>query len=120
MFFNEDYLRVSKPVTTDGVNLKLNPDGTRVMKVTHAPKSARKHLEVRNQSLPNNLKMVIEDVKFIPYEPKPVVQVSEEIAKANARIAELEAELSKKVVAEMNAKTAKTAAAPKTVTNETA
>ena len=106
MLFNEDYLRVSRPITTDGVNLKLK-DGKVQYKVIHLPKTARKFLETQNANTPDNLKVKIELVPFVPYEPKPVPTVNAELEAKDKEIAELKELLNKKTVADLQKKSAK-------------
>lgn len=91
--FSENHLRVSKPVTTDGVNLALDSEGKRKMKTVHLPKSAKPYIELRNKKLPDNLKIKIEEIPG--YTPAPV---NNEVEILKAKIAELEAEKNKKPV----------------------
>lgn len=93
-FFNEPYLRVLTPRTTNGMYPKMGPDGRQEMKETHLPLSARPMLEGHNRKLPDALKKKIEVVNPVPafngyqtiQEPAPV---QDELL---AKIAELEAQ----------------------------
>lgn len=66
--FDQDYLRVSKPITTDGLNLALDKEGKRRMKIVHMPLSAEPYLKRRNDKLPDNLKLLIEKVQAKPFQ----------------------------------------------------
>jgi hypothetical protein len=59
-FLNSDHLRVVTPVTTNGVQPKLDDRGTQVYKETLLPLSAKKALMEQNNNLPNHLKKTIE------------------------------------------------------------
>lgn len=62
MFTQGSYLRVLSPRTTNGNNLMT--DGDRVLyKEEHLPLTAKKYLELQNQSLPAHLKKRIEVVQ---------------------------------------------------------
>lgn len=62
MFFKGTYLRVLKPRTTNGVNVKIGDDGRMEYKEVHLPLTAKKNLEIRNAKKPDHLKMKIEVV----------------------------------------------------------
>lgn len=66
--FDQDYLRVLKPITTDGINLVFNADGTKKVKVVHMPLSAEPYLKKVNEKKTDNLKLVIEKVQAKPFE----------------------------------------------------
>lgn len=68
-----DYLRVSKPLTSDGVNLIVKDDKMQYKEV-FLPLRSQKHIERKNERLGNNLKMKIEVVKN---EPLPKKQKNE-------------------------------------------
>lgn len=88
--FDQDHLRVLKPVTTDGLNLALDKEGKRRMKTVYMPLSAEPYLIKRNAKLPDNLKLVIERVQGIP--PTPTVNATAEIETLKALLAQAEAE----------------------------
>lgn len=60
--FKGDYLRVSTPVTTNGMVPKM-VNGNVVYKESHLPVTALKHINKRNDKLPGHLKMKIERVE---------------------------------------------------------
>lgn len=71
MFFNEKHIRVSKPITSNGINPIIDDRGQIKYKVTHLPFTAKKHLDQRNAKLPSHLKMKIEVIDFnAPVEPE--------------------------------------------------
>jgi hypothetical protein len=74
------YLRVSTPQTTDGTNLKYDAKQRIVMKETHLPLTARKHLERENSVLPVHLQHIIEEVSNeAPPKGKPGRKKKEEV-----------------------------------------
>lgn len=91
--FDQDHLRVLKPVTTDGLNLALDKEGKRRMKTVYMPLSAEPYLVRRNAKLPDNLKLIIERVQGIP--PAPTVNATAEIETLKALLAQAEAEKEK-------------------------
>ena len=71
--FSNDFLRITKPVTKDGVNL-IYKDDKPVFKEHHAPIVAKTAFERRNKALPDHLKLKIEVVKGEAVQrPLPVV-----------------------------------------------
>lgn len=58
--FPGEFLRILKPVTKDGVNLKYDDDMQPIYKESHAPVSSKKYFEAENVRLPSQLRMVIE------------------------------------------------------------
>lgn len=91
--FDQDYLRVSKPITTDGLNLALDKEGKRRMKIVHMPLSAEPYLKRRNDKLPDNLKLVIERVQAKPLQAP--ANPNTEIETLKALLAQSEAEKEK-------------------------
>lgn len=92
--FDQDYLRVSKPITTDGLNLALDKDGKRRMKIIHMPLSAESYLKRRNEKLPDNLKLVIEKVEAVKTFQAPT-NANAEIETLKTLLAQAEAEKNK-------------------------
>lgn len=106
-FLNHNHIRVTKRLTTDGINLKVDDEGRVMTKVTHLPLSAKAHLLKRNLDLPKNLKMIIEDVKVtgnqsaaadnfghldaILNQAKEISEKNTQLSEKDAKIAELEA-----------------------------
>lgn len=123
--FNQSYLRVSKPVTTDGINLKLDDEGKRVMKITHMPLTAEPYLKKRNEKLPDNLKMIIERVEPPQYS-QPQAVVNTEVEQLKMLLAQAEAEKEKllqkvaQIPVESDPGEPEAKQKKKTVTNETA
>lgn len=113
MFYNQDHLRVQRPVTSDGIQLVIDEETNQPLyKVSHLPITALKLLEDRNKTLPKNLKLKIEVIKGMTYQ-EPAPQQSETEQALLDKVAELEAklaELSKQVVPPVETK--------KTVKNE--
>jgi len=99
--FSNDFLRITKPVTKDGVNL-IYKDDKPVFKEHHAPIVAKGAFERRNKALPDHLKLRIEVVKgeavqrplpVVPTEPTVTLttdalakMVAAEVEKAMAKI----------------------------------
>ena len=82
--FKGDYLRVSKPVTTNGMVPKMI-NGEIVYKESHLPVTALKNLNKRNDKLPSHLKMKIDRIET---GPKKEVVEEEDLAapvKANSK-----------------------------------
>jgi hypothetical protein len=73
MFFKGTYLRVLKPRTTNGVNVKIGPDQRIEFKEVHLPYTAKKNLEIKNAKKPDHLKMIIEVVSD-ELHPLPAVE----------------------------------------------
>lgn len=105
-FLNHNHIKVTKRLTTDGINLKVDEEGMVQTKVTHLPLSAKAHLLKRNQDLPKNLKMIIEDVKVtgnhaaandfhaldtVLNQAKEIGEKNSQLSEKDAKIAELEA-----------------------------
>lgn len=99
MFFNEDHLRITKPISINGLSPKII-DGKVVNRIIHLPLTAEKGLREQNSRLPDGLKMKIE--KMPGY--KPEAQPSEtdslrmQLAELLADKTRLEKELSEKKV----------------------
>lgn len=94
MFFNEDYIQITKVRTNDGVSPVIGEDGRVATKIIFAPVNplAKKLLEEQNSRLPNQLKMKIEVKKAYKPEPvQPVVDTSA-IDALNLKILALEQE----------------------------
>lgn len=88
--FNEDHLRITKPISINGLAPKI-VDGKVITRVIHLPLHAEKGLNEQNKRLPDGLKMKIE--KIPGYKPQPVVAAPDPaIAEMAKRIAELEAQ----------------------------
>lgn len=62
MFYNEDHLRVTKPLTSDGMTPLVDDEDRIQKKIVHLPLSAKKILEQQNERLPKHLRMKIEVV----------------------------------------------------------
>lgn len=92
--FDQDYLRVSKPITTDGINLALDNDGKRRMKIVHMPVTAEPYLKKRNEKLPDNLKLVIQKVQAVKTFKAPE-NAATEIETLRTLLAQAEAEKEK-------------------------
>lgn len=60
MFYSQDHIRVTKPLTSNGLNPQVDGDGKIRTKIIHLPLTAKKYLEKKNASLPDHLKMKIE------------------------------------------------------------
>lgn len=73
------HLRVSVPVTTNGVLLKYDGNGQPVFAIKHLPLSAEKRLVQRNRRLPKHLVLKIERVDPTQVTTKPFIS-SEDIA----------------------------------------
>lgn len=69
MFFNEDHLRITKPITLNGTSAKI-VDGRVVTRIIHLPVTAERGLIEQNKRLPDGLKMKIERVQG--YKPDPL------------------------------------------------
>ncbi len=80
-FLNHNHIKVTKRLTIDGTNLKVNEDGTVATKTWHLPRSAKAHLVKRNLDLPKNLKMVIEDVNVTAAPSAPSFEAIDAILK---------------------------------------
>lgn len=85
MFFTEDHLRITKPISLNGLSPKI-VDGKVVSRVIHLPLGAERGLNEQNNRLPDGLKMKIE--KIPGYNPKPA-----EVANNNKEVEELKAEI---------------------------
>lgn len=81
-FLNHNHIKVTKRLTIDGTNLKVNEDGTVATKTWHLPRSAKAHLVKRNLDLPKNLKMVIEDVNVTAAPSAPSFEALDGFLKA--------------------------------------
>lgn len=91
MFFTEDHLRITKPISINGLSPKI-VDGKVVNRVIHLPLTAEKGLKEQNSRLPDGLKM---DIKKIPgYTPAPaeIVNNDKEIEALKAELEQLKAE----------------------------
>lgn len=87
MFFTEDHLRITKPISINGLSPKI-VDGKVINRIIHLPLTAEKGLKEQNSRLPDGLKM---DIKRIPgYTPLPA-----EVVNNDKEIADLKAELEK-------------------------
>ncbi len=60
---NTDEILIKSPITSNGRDPIMGPDGRQTYKETIAMASARKTLEKQNEKLPTHLKMIIEDIK---------------------------------------------------------
>lgn len=85
MIFTEDHLRITKPISINGLAPKI-VDGKVVNRIIHLPLTAEKGLNEQNRRLPDGLKMKIE--KIPGYTPKPA-----EVVNNNKEVEELKAEL---------------------------
>lgn len=83
--FNEDHLRITKPISINGVAPKI-VDGKVVNRIIHLPLTAEKGLKESNSRLPEGLKMKIE--KIPGYTPAPAV-----VETNNKEMEDLKAEL---------------------------
>lgn len=89
-FLNHTYLRVLKPITTDGVNIDIDDQGQAKYKELELPLSAERQLQEVNSKLPKALKLRIERVTPNAIQvPVKKAEPTEE----QKRIAALEAEL---------------------------
>lgn len=77
-FFKGNYLRVLTPQTIDGINLAYDKQNRPILKETHLPVTALKHLERKNEKLPIQLRKKIElvDVESFVERPAPAKGVS--------------------------------------------
>lgn len=78
----KSYLRVKTPVTTDGVNTKIENDRA-VYKTTHLPISAKKFLDIENANLPDHLKHKIE---VIDENSKPIIPAEKIVRQPEAAV----------------------------------
>lgn len=85
MFFTEDHLRITKPISLNGLAPKI-VDGKVINRIIHLPLGAERGLKEQNSRLPDGLKMKIE--KIPGYTPKPA-----EIVNNNKEVEELKAEI---------------------------
>lgn len=63
MHLDQDHLRVTKPMTIDGINLKYDANKQLVTKTFLLPLTAKRPLEQQNLKLPHQLRLTIEVVK---------------------------------------------------------
>lgn len=85
-FLSQTHIRVSKPLTTDGLNPKVDDFGRIQYKTTHLPLTAKRQMEQISDRLPKHLKYRIEVIEVshkveLPEEPRrgrPKKQENEE------------------------------------------
>lgn len=65
-------IRIKTPITSDGIQLVLDASGRVTYREDYADARSKKDFERQNNKLPNNLKMIIEDVEVET--PKEVEQ----------------------------------------------
>lgn len=87
MFFTEDHLRITKPISINGLSPKI-VDGKVINRIIHLPLTAEAGLREQNSRLPDGLKMKIERING--YKPTQL-----EVVNNNKEIDELKAELEK-------------------------
>lgn len=70
-FLKEGYLRVTSPLTIDGVRPKYDQRGQMMYKETELPLTAKKYMDEQNRKLPDHLKKKIEVIKAdqVPGDP---------------------------------------------------
>lgn len=90
MFFNEDHLRITKPISVNGLSPKI-VDGKVVNRIIHLPLNAEKGLREQNSRLPDGLKMKIEKIPGYTPAQVEVVNNDREIAELKAEIERLKA-----------------------------
>jgi hypothetical protein len=107
MFFNEDHLRITKPISINGMTPKI-VDGKVVNRIIHLPLGAESGLREENNRLPDGLKMKIE--KMPGYTPPPQPSESDslkiQLAELMAANAKLQKELTEKKVGRPKKETA--------------
>lgn len=91
VFFNEDHLRITKPISINGLSPKIVNDKV-VSKIIHLPLTAEKGLREQNTRLPDGLKMKIEKIPGYTPTPAEVVNNDNEMALLRAELAQLKAE----------------------------
>lgn len=90
MFFNEDHLRITKPISINGLSPKI-VDGKVINRVIHLPVTAERGLKEQNSRLPDGLKMKIEKIPGWTPTPAEVVNNDKEIEQLKAEIERLKA-----------------------------
>lgn len=95
MFFNEDHLRITKPISINGLSPKI-VDGKVVNRVIHLPLGAERGLKEQNSRLPDGLKMKIEIIKGYTPQPAEVINNDKEIEALKTELAQLRAEKAEK------------------------
>lgn len=97
MFYDQDHLRVERPLTSDGLQLVIDEvTGKPKSKFYHLPLSAKPYLELRNTYLPKNLQQKITVIKGRPPGPSQEETLMKELAAQKAELEALKAQLSKK------------------------
>jgi len=101
-FMLQPHIRVSRPVTSNGINPVTDPEGRILVKTIHLPATAKRVLEEKNKKLPQHLKVKIEDIPGMVYQPA----VDQEKEQLKAKVAEMsavaaEVEALKKLVADL-------------------
>lgn len=91
MFFNEDHLRITKPISINGLSPKI-VDGKVINRIIHLPVSAERGLKEQNTRLPEGLKMKIEKIPGYTPAPAEVVNNNKEIEELKAELEKLKAE----------------------------
>lgn len=95
MFFNEDHLRITKPISINGLSPKI-VDGKVINRIIHLPLGAERGLKEQNSRLPDGLKMKIESIKGYTPKPEEVVNNDKEIAALKAELEQLKAGIAAK------------------------
>lgn len=90
MFFNEDHLRVTKPISVNGLSPKI-VDGKVINRIIHLPLGAERGLKEQNNRLPDGLKMSIERIPGYTPKPAEVVSNDKEMEALKAELAQLKA-----------------------------
>lgn len=70
MFFTEDHLRITKPISINGISPKIH-EGKVVNRIIHLPLTAEKGLREQNTRLPDGMKMKIEKIPGYTPAPQP-------------------------------------------------
>lgn len=91
--FDQPHLRVTKPITNNGVSPVIDQESGKVVtKVIHLPIYAEKGLIEQNNRLPDGLKMKIEkipgykpEIKIVPPAPIGIDTVEEPVKKKGGR-----------------------------------
>lgn len=91
MFFTEDHLRITKPISVNGLSPKI-VDGKVINRVIHLPVTAERGLKEQNSRLPDGLKMKIEKISGYTPAPAEVINNDKEIAALKAELEQLKAE----------------------------
>lgn len=107
MFFNEDHLRITKPISINGMTPKI-VDGKVVNRVIHLPLTAERGLKEENTRLPDGLKMKIERMPgyTAPQQPTESDSLKMQLAELIAQNERLQKELAEKKVGRPKKETA--------------